>query len=234
MRYQLAIILSLACGPAMADEPVETSLSTAVSANAGPFSVGRPHVCATFYPPAALKGHVEGTTTLDFVVTVQGGVRDIKVSNSSGNKDLDDAAVNCASRWRYKPATKDTVPIEMSWKANVVWKITPLPEVQAALSCLYHRENQPAPPNLGHTAVTFRVMQDGSVTDVKVTQSSGYGVWDDVGTACAQARHFDMSNFTIPSDGLPGHMEMDWKGALATLAPPATLPPPTSGTSGNK
>ena len=234
MRYQLAIILSLACGSAMADEPAETSMSTAVSANAGPFSIGRPHYCAMYYPPAALKAHAEGTTLLEFVVTVEGGVRDIKVSNSSGNKDLDDAAVNCASRWRYKPATKDNVPIEMPWKANVVWKIAPLPEVQAALFCLYHRENQSAPPNLGHTAVSFRVMQDGSVTDVKVMQSSGYRAWDDIGTACAQARHFDMSIFTVPSDGFPGHLEMDWAGALASLRPVVAPPSNSSTSSGNK
>jgi len=234
MRYQLAIILSLACGSALADEPVETSLSTAVSANAGPFSIGRPHICGAYYPAAAFKAHIEGTVQLNFVVTDKGGVRDIKVSESSGNKDLDDASVTCASHWVYVPATKDSVPIEVSWKANVVWKIAPLPEVQTALACVSHRPGQSPPPNLGHTAVSFRVMQDGSVTDVKVTQASGNHAWDNIGVACAQAHHFDMSAVTLPTDGLPGHLEMDWTGALATLAPPATLPPPASGASGNK
>ncbi len=234
MRYLLAIILSLACVPALADEPVETSLSTVTSANAGPFSIGRPHVCGAYYPATAFKAHIEGTVLLGFVVTDKGGVKDIKVSESSGNKDLDDASVFCASHWLYRPATKDTVPIEMPWKAKVVWKIAPLPEVQTALSCVSRRAGQSAPPNLGHTAVSFRVMQDGSVADVKVTQSSGNRAWDDIGVACAQARHFDMSVVTLPNDGLPGHLEMDWVGALAALAPPATLPPPASGTSGSK
>jgi len=60
------------------------------------------------------------------------------------------------------------------------------------------------------------------VLAVSFTQSSGYTVWDDAGVACAKARHFDMSVFTVPSDGLLGHLEMDWLGALASLTGSAT------------
>ena len=115
MRIHLAIIFGLIFGPAMVDEPVETNVSTTVSANAGPFSIGRPHTCASYYPPAALKAHAQGTDLLEFTVTTDGGVKDIKVAKSSGNKDLDDAALSCASHWRYKPAKKDSVPTEVPW-----------------------------------------------------------------------------------------------------------------------
>ena len=116
----------------------------------------------------------------------------------------------------------------------MVWNIAPPPAVQMALSCLYRRENQSPPPNLGQTDVSFHVMQDGSVTDVKVAQSSGFTAWDDIGVACVQARHFDMSIFTVPNGGLQGHLEMDWTGALASLTPAETSPPNSSTASDRK
>src|SRR5665213_2119971 len=95
MRVPLAMIIALVCGPAMAEGQIETNVSTTVSVNAGPFSIGRPHTCAAYYPAEAIKEHAQGTDLLEFIVATNGSVKDVKVSKSSGNKDLDDAAVNC-------------------------------------------------------------------------------------------------------------------------------------------
>jgi TonB family protein len=228
MRVHLAIIFSAICSSALAEQTPETTTATAIH------SIGRPHVCNSYYPPAAVRAGAEGTVLLGFIVTAKGGVSDIKILTSSGNKDLDDAAVNCASHWLYKPATKDAVPVDTPWKANVVWKFALPPAVQTALSCLYHREQLVPPPNLGQTVVNFRVMQDGSVTDAKVAQSSGDRFFDAMGMGCAQARHFDMSALTLPGDGLPGHLEMDWAGALASLSNTAVPPQSPNAASGSK
>ena len=34
-----------------------------------------------------------------------------------------DAAVQCASTWRYNPAKQKGQPIEMDWKASVRWQL---------------------------------------------------------------------------------------------------------------
>jgi len=219
MRVHIAITFSLICSPAVADGSPETGISTVISSNIGPFSIGRPHTCASYYPAAALKARIQGTDLVEFMVTTDGGVRDIKIGKSSGNQDLDDAALSCVAHWHYKPATKDGSPIEMPWKANVVWNIMPPPAVQTALGCLWNRENTEAPKGLGQTSVSFHVLQDGAVTDVKVRQSSGSTVWDSIGVSCTKARHYDVSIFTVPADGLSAHLEMDWTGAIASLAP---------------
>jgi TonB family protein len=65
----------------------------------------------------------EGDTLLSFVVTAGGRVKDIRVAKSSSNKGLDWAATVCASHWNYKPATQDGTPIDMHWKALVVWTV---------------------------------------------------------------------------------------------------------------
>ncbi len=89
-----------------------------------PVSVGRPHECASrFYPEASMRLNEEGTTLISFKVMTDGAVTDVTVSKSSGFPRLDEAAISCAGKWRYKPATQEGNPVEASWQANVVWKV---------------------------------------------------------------------------------------------------------------
>jgi len=88
-----------------------------------PVSIGRPHVCTQNYPETSVRLNEEGTTLLSFKVTPDGSVSDVTVAKSSGYPRLDEAAVSCAGRWKYKPATQDGNPVETSWQANVQWKL---------------------------------------------------------------------------------------------------------------
>jgi protein TonB len=97
-------------------QPVHQAVST-------PVSVGRAHSCLQNYPEISVKLNEEGTTLLSFQVTTDGSVTGVSVAKSSGSQRLDDAAVSCAGRWRYKPATQDGVPVETNWQANVQWKL---------------------------------------------------------------------------------------------------------------
>jgi protein TonB len=96
--------------------PVHQAVST-------PVSVGRPHVCQQNYPEVSVRLNEEGTTTLSMKVMPDGSVTNVTVAKSSGYSRLDDAAVSCAGRWRYKPASQDGNPVEMNWQANVQWKL---------------------------------------------------------------------------------------------------------------
>jgi protein TonB len=88
---------------------------------ATPVSIGRPHQCADRYPDMSMRLKEAGTTVLAFTVGTDGSVSGVSVAQSSGYPRLDDAAVSCAGRWRYKAATQDGVAQAVSWKAQVQW-----------------------------------------------------------------------------------------------------------------
>jgi protein TonB len=88
-----------------------------------PVSIGRKHECSQNYPPMSVKLGEEGVTLLSFHVMPDGSVSNVTVAKSSGSDRLDQAAVSCAERWRYKPATMDGTPMETPWQANVQWKL---------------------------------------------------------------------------------------------------------------
>jgi TonB family protein len=86
-----------------------------------------PHSCEYYYPIEEFNNHITGTTVLAFTVSTDGYLEDIKVATSSGNANLDAAAVTCAARWHYRPATRDAKPFAAQWQAAVVWQIPSTP-----------------------------------------------------------------------------------------------------------
>lgn len=75
------------------------------------------------YPLMAKRLGHEGTTILAFRIGIDGRLTDIRVAQSSGHQELDDAAVAGARCWRYKPAMKDGKPVEVPWQASVKWTL---------------------------------------------------------------------------------------------------------------
>jgi len=89
---------------------------------------GLPHTCGN-YPRAEWAQGIEGSTTLHFHIMVDGSVSDITVAQSSGNDHLDEAAVQCARHWSYRPALQNGAPVEVGWMATVTWrKLGPPPQ----------------------------------------------------------------------------------------------------------
>jgi protein TonB len=91
-----------------------------------PVGIGRPHYCDPnrYYSENAIRLQEAGTTILSFTITADGDVQSPTVATSSGFDDLDQAAVRCASGWRYKPAIQDNNPVAVNgYKASIVWKI---------------------------------------------------------------------------------------------------------------
>ncbi len=89
-----------------------------------PASIGKPHRCGEeWYPPISKRLDEHGVTTLAFRIAVDGSIKDITVANSSGSERLDNAAMSCASSWRYSPAIEAGHPVEVPWKAQVVWQL---------------------------------------------------------------------------------------------------------------
>jgi TonB family protein len=127
MRTILAILVSLlSCAAALAEPTVPPSTNAPAPPAQG-ITPPQPTSCdrsASRYPPAAIRLGIEGDTALTFRIAVDGTTKDVVVEHSSGNADLDYAAVAGAQCWRYKPAMKDGKPVEVTWHAVVRWRLT--------------------------------------------------------------------------------------------------------------
>lgn len=59
------------------------------------------------YPPDALRERASGKTILVISIDANGGVLDIQVLTSSGNRSLDRAAIQAARKWRFNPEVRN-------------------------------------------------------------------------------------------------------------------------------
>lgn len=71
------------------------------------------------YPESARKDKIEGTAQIETVIDENGDVTEPKVVKSSGNGDLDQAALDSVSRWKFKPATQDGEPIKVYYTLTI-------------------------------------------------------------------------------------------------------------------
>jgi protein TonB len=75
------------------------------------------------YPKAAQRNEETGTTTLSFLIGVDGGVKDSKMQKSSGSRELDRAAQSALSKCKFKPAIVDGKPTETWSPVAYVWTL---------------------------------------------------------------------------------------------------------------
>jgi TonB family protein len=155
-----------------------------------PASIGAPHVCAEIqYPVSALQTGTEGRTLMQFTITSDGHVADISLRTSSGNADLDAAAMTCARDWLYQPAMQDATPVAVPWVAEVLWRIgveepySALPG--AARDCLRADSVSWDEMKAAQLRPVVRVhFANGVMTDVVVAGSSGDTDLDSRTLAC--------------------------------------------------
>jgi TonB family protein len=70
------------------------------------------------YADKARLKKIQGTVGISMIVTAEGTVRDSVVTTSL-DKDLDKKALECVSKWRFDPATKDGQPVAMRISVQV-------------------------------------------------------------------------------------------------------------------
>lgn len=155
-----------------------------------PASVGVPHSCPeSQYPVSALQAGVEGKSVMKFTITTEGRAANISVQTSSGNVDLDAAAVACAANWLYRPATQNGLPVTVPWVTAVNWKIgTDEPYSILATLAKACIEADPAGLEEMKTAPLRTVVRlrfaGGAMTDIVVAGSSGVSDLDDRALTC--------------------------------------------------
>lgn len=82
-------------------------------------------------PVLARKLRAQGDVTVLVVVKADGSVRDIQVAKSVGY-GLDEAAVECIRKWRFKPGVKDGSPADVAFRLGYAFRMQPQPRMWGA------------------------------------------------------------------------------------------------------
>jgi TonB family protein len=176
-------------------------LSTLPKDMTSPVADGPPHICPNgqYYPTAEIRAGIEGTTQIKFRIGTDGRIKDLAVAVSSGDAGLDQASIDCATSWRYVPATQNGQPVEVEWKARINWSLhggyaPPAPLVPytinspvtagGILACTDKRRNEGASHVPGTAIVSFLIAKDGSVQRTEIRHSSGDAVFDAYAVSC--------------------------------------------------
>jgi TonB family protein len=81
-------------------------------------------VSPPLYPEIARRQNLEGTVELNVLVDERGAVADVQVVTGAGGKSgLNEAAVDNVRKRRYRPATKDGVPVKVWVPVRVQFKL---------------------------------------------------------------------------------------------------------------
>ncbi len=75
------------------------------------------------YPREEQRRNIQGTTVLIVSIDASGGVLDVEVERSSGNRNLDREAVKAARRWRFNPEVRDGKKIASRVRVPVEFKL---------------------------------------------------------------------------------------------------------------
>ncbi len=73
------------------------------------------------YPPELIRDHVEGTVVLYAVIRANGTVDSVRVLDSVDRR-LDESAISAFSRWRFRPGTKQGVPVDIEAVVQVPFR----------------------------------------------------------------------------------------------------------------
>ncbi|WP_242441714.1 energy transducer TonB [Pseudoalteromonas piscicida] len=75
------------------------------------------------YPPAAARDGVEGWVEMEFAISPQGEVFDVKVTNAQPKRIFNKAATRALKKWKYRPLVVDGKP-QPQYAQRVVLEFT--------------------------------------------------------------------------------------------------------------
>jgi TonB family protein len=202
MRLPIAIVVALFAAPtcAIAADTVQPAVP-----------VDRP---PPDYPDSA--GSVEGTVRLSFKIGADGHVHGAAVIDSSPKGMFDSAALDAVSHWTYHPRTVNGRPAE---QADNTILLRFKPDVPAAVRAVlyapapYYPEAAYLAKAEGKVVVDFDVTADGDTTNLKVTEATTPGLFDQAATAVIKAARFEPLN---DPDAPPEHLRRSVEFTMAT------------------
>lgn len=148
-----------------------------------------PHECKEYWPAAAVLSYSQGTNIAGFTIGADGTVSKPFIVRSSGNADLDDAALHCVTHWTYSPASVHGQRVAQPWQARIEWKMsTPKTTLLPFAPC--HAPKPASPPPGDETVVDFTIGKDGGVHDIFIDTSSGNAALDQAAASCIATWRF--------------------------------------------
>jgi TonB family protein len=202
MRW-LAIIFALLSTPALSQDPVAPDVTAAANA-----PVNRAPDCSAWQ----LKPSARGDTVLAVRVSVSGDVLAASVQHTSGNRDLDAAALACSEHMHIAPPTRDGKPVEATWIVVVGWleqtsSLYFVPHVEDRTACEYPFVAWSGGV-VGAVVLSVHIGADGKVQKAAIEKSSGAEILDKASLRCASSWVFPPALI----DGRPD--EIDWTSAI--------------------
>ncbi|HYM17460.1 MAG TPA: TonB family protein [Micropepsaceae bacterium] len=143
-----------------------------------------------YYPLDALLDGEEGSVELSLVVNVEGHAIAARTIKSSGIAELDQAAIDAASKWQFRPATREGQPVVGSVTIHLDWKLPlervedfrlsapPLPDGVKPPKRVALISKYPSLSELGIVGFKFLLGPDGRVSEVEIAESSGVELID--------------------------------------------------------
>lgn len=77
------------------------------------------HQVPPVYPAQERADHVEGEVVMRAVIDEKGRVKNVGVEKSSGNGNLDRAALDALSQWTFRPATLHGEPVAVYYHVTL-------------------------------------------------------------------------------------------------------------------
>lgn len=109
------------CGP----PEVASQTLEKVTGPAGKYVIAAPRAISTpdpNYSPEASKAKLEGTVVLWVIVGPDGCAHNIRVQRSLG-KGLDEKAIEAVRQWKFRPATKNGVPVAVQVNIEINFRL---------------------------------------------------------------------------------------------------------------
>lgn len=73
------------------------------------------------YPPKEFRRRIGGTTVVSFTLGADGNINGAQVKTSSGNKNLDKAAVESVLKWKTIPLDKNGAPFTGAGETEITF-----------------------------------------------------------------------------------------------------------------
>lgn len=170
--------------------------------------------CDAYLPS---NGH-GGTTYLVVHVDTAGNFSRAGVLRSSGDTALDAAAVSCANKYHISPKQRNGAAIAFDWIVILArvpgyhaYLLSPNPKTGSPNACA----SDDTPARSGNVTLAYTILEDGSVSAVAVTTSSGNASVDAAAVACVKRYQY----YPAYQNGKP--ITVEWSsGVRFSLGPP--------------
>ncbi|KRE99959.1 energy transducer TonB [Frateuria sp. Soil773] len=75
------------------------------------------------YPTQAKRANQEGWVDVEYTITVEGDVSDVKVTGSQPRHVFEREATDAVERWKFKPAMRDGTPVASRGQKRILFKL---------------------------------------------------------------------------------------------------------------